>query len=204
LTLFCGSLLAGASFAAPVTTQGKDAGRFIDTMGHRILDVLNTQSMTDAAKEETLVDMFRTHVDTPWIGKFVLGQYWRTASEAQKTRYMQTYPEFLARTYASRFVEYTGETFEMGQTKPLRAGEYQVETRILRKGQQPLVVLYLLRMTPKGGFKVYDVVVEGISQLTTQRSEFTSVAARQGVDYLIERMETKVAKLVKAAGAQGR
>jgi phospholipid transport system substrate-binding protein len=164
---------------------------FIDGVGREVLAVLKDKTSGDSAKDARLRALFERSVDVPWIGRFVLGKYWRTATEAQRARYLNGYRVFVVKSYTSKFQEYTGsETYKILSSKPDGAGRYLVTMELLRGAQPSVLVDYKLR-EEAGNLRIYDIVVEGVSLLTTQRSEFASVVSRKGLDYLIERIEAR-------------
>lgn len=179
----------------------EDATGFIDSLSARVVTIVADKGISPDAKEKTLEVMFKESVDVAWIGKFVLGKYWRTASEDQRARYQQFYDPFLIRSYTSRFREYSGEKSEALGAKETKDGEYVVNTRIIRPGAAPILVDYRVRrMDSKGtkpSYRVFDVIVEGVSLLATQRSEFSTVIARDGMDSLIKKLEARAAQFEK-------
>ncbi|MCC7259426.1 MAG: ABC transporter substrate-binding protein [Alphaproteobacteria bacterium] len=193
------------SFFLFVTPAAKaspeDATGFIDNLSAHVVTIVTDKSIPSGEKEKTLEAMFKESVDVAWIGKFVLGKYWRTASEDQRARYQQFYDPFLIRSYTSRFREYSGEKSEALGAKETKAGEYIVNTRIIRPNAAPILVDYRVRKmdgkNAKPPYRVFDVIVEGVSLLATQRSEFSAVIARDGMDSLIKQLEARAAQFEK-------
>ncbi len=172
----------------PCAAQADDAKAFIDGIGKRVIDVLGDESTSDTVKETKLQGLFRECVDVDWIGKFVLGKYWRTANEDQQQRYLSNYSGFLIKSYTSKFKEYTGsETYKILGTKTDDKGRSIVTMELVRPGEASVMVDYKLRKEGDD-LRIFDIVVEGVSLLTTQRSEFASVVSRKGLDYLIDQL----------------
>lgn len=193
-------LLWGVLMSATAQADFPAARQFIDTLGDRVLAVVQDKAITDNAKEDTLRGMFLETMDVDWIGRFVLGQYWRQASEEQKTEYTALYRTFLIKTYVSRFREYTGETFKIIDARQTDPGEYTVYTVIERPKAENVRVDYRVREEGKS-FRVFDIIVEGVSLLATQRSEFGSVIQRQGLEGFLKKLDARVKKLSQQAGA---
>jgi len=183
-------LLLALLWAAPVTAGEPEARAFAEKIGTDALAILN--SAQDApAKHASLKQLFTQVVDTDWVGRFVLGQYWRKLNPAQQQSYLTSYRSFLAATYTANFEDYAGDTsFKVTGVKPLqRAGQYLVAVDVLRPGQT-IKIDYRLHET-SGQFHIVDIVVEGVSLLATQRSEFSSVVQRQGIDTLISSLQKR-------------
>ncbi|MGB1539789.1 MAG: MlaC/ttg2D family ABC transporter substrate-binding protein [Rickettsiales bacterium] len=187
-----------AGLAWSVAAQSPDAAKnYASKIGDRVLSVMNNKSLSDSKKLDDLEALFVNVVDVDWVGRFVLGKYWRSATEEQKKAYLDAYRVFLIKHYTSRFADYSGETFELPVAREDRENEYFVRMEIARPaGQAPVVVDYRLRYDQaKKDFKVFDIIVEGVSLISTQRSEFGSVVGRKGLDTLIEKLKAKTDKL---------
>lgn len=182
----------------PSETKGltaQDAKDYANHIGQRVLDILADKTQDNAQKLQTLEQMFVKVVDVDWVGRFVLGRHWRSATEEQRQHYLDAYRDFLISHYTSRFAEYSGETFEIPIAREERPGEFFVRMEVQRaNGEQPIIVDY--RVRAKGqDFSVFDIIVEGVSLIATQRSEFGAFIGREGLDALTKRLASKTASL---------
>jgi len=175
--------------AASTIEQAKS---YASGLGQQVLDILGEKTTSDNEKQNRLRAMFQQNVDVDWIGKFVLGRNWRMATPQQQQEYLNYYGKFLINNYTSKFKNYTGETFDITHALDNGNGEYVISMEIIRPKEPKVLVDYRVRNTP-GGFRIYDIVVEGVSLINTQRSEFSSVVNRKGLDALIEMLAKKVA-----------
>lgn len=180
--------IGASASAAPLD----DATRYADTLGNEVLAIIGRKDIAEDEKQNKLRSIFQQNVDVNWIGKFVLGKHWRQATPEQQQQYIGYYGTFLINNYTSKFKHYTGETFHIAHAQDVGDGEYLLSTEIIRPGAPKVLVDYRVCNTPKG-FRIYDIVVEGVSLINTQRSEFSSVINRKGVDYLILQLAKKVA-----------
>ncbi len=183
---------SAASVAA--SAEDSEAGEFVRILGESAVDVLRDKENTTFAEREfafrnILVEGF--HIKT--ISRFVLGRYWRSATEAQRQAYDDVFVDFIVRVYASRFDSYDGEEFEILQAVDSDIdGDTIVRTHIIRpSGGAPIAVDYRVRVID-GGYRVVDVNVEGISMLHTHRVEFASVINRKGMDGFLEELRKQV------------
>lgn len=123
--------------------------------------------------------------------RMVLGKHWRTASPTQKEEFKKQFRDLLIRTYASALSKYQNQTIEF---KPLRMQpgdkEVTVRSEILQPGGQPIAVDYSLEKTPQS-WKVYDIVIEGVSLVTNYRGQFAEEVKRSGLDGLIQKLSEK-------------
>ena len=187
-------LFSFSSAGVSASAADGDAEEFIRDLGERAVSVLRDKENTTFAEREfafrnILVRGF--HIKT--ISRFVLGRYWKTATEAQRRAYDHIFVDFIVRVYASRFDSYNGETFEiLKSVESDIEGDLIIRTRILRpSGGTPIGVDYRVRVID-GGYRVVDVVVEGISMLHTHRVEFASVINRKGMDGLLDELRNQV------------
>jgi phospholipid transport system substrate-binding protein len=131
------------------------------------------------------------HFDFRRMSQSALGRFWRDATEAQRADVTREFREMLVRTYATALLGYSGQEIEY---LPVKAGtdadRVVVPTRLALGGAPPVPIDYRLR---KGddGWKVYDVVIDGVSLITNYRSQFAGVVRRSGIDGLISALANK-------------
>lgn len=189
LLMFFAGVIAPTAEAAPAT----EVEKFIGSLGNKVLTLLNNKAIKDSEKEQQLKTIFRDNVDTDWIGQFVLGKYWRDATPDQQKKYLSLYREFLIQSYTGRFKDYSGESFKITGSRDEGNSKFLLNTEIVRPQNPSVLVDYKVKGTG-ASMKVYDIVVEGVSLISTQRSEFTSVVSRKGLDALITALDKKVNK----------
>lgn len=125
------------------------------------------------------------------VSRLVLGKNWTKATPEQKTAFQNEFKTLLLRTYATALSKYKNQVIEY---KPLRladgASSATVKTSIVQQGGQPIAVDYSLE---KGAdaWKVYDIVIEGVSLVTNYRSQFAQEIRQNGLDSLIKKLAEK-------------
>jgi phospholipid transport system substrate-binding protein len=185
----CASLFSSPSFAAPVN----DASKYIEALGNSAIETLTNKQLDKETKSQKIEQLFRENVDTAWIGKFVLGRFWRQITDDQKTRYLKEYETFLVRNYATRFTDYTSGSFKITDARTGNSNnEFIISMQIKSEdvGGEPIEVDYRVR-SDKNRFLVVDIIVEGVSMITTQRDEFTSILTNRDMEYLISQIAKK-------------
>ncbi len=189
--LVCASLSSFPAFAAPVD----DAGKYVENVGNKAIETLSNKKLDKEVKRNKIEQLFRDNVDINWIGKFVLGRFFRQATDEQKKRYFKEYETFLVRHYATRFTDYTSGSFTITNSRDDGGEEFTINMQIKsgEAGSEPISVDYRVRAdnSHKDGFVIFDITVEGVSMITTQRSEFSSVITNKGMDYLITQLADK-------------
>lgn len=187
-----GSLFFVVLFSANAHADTNGAKQFIDHLGKQVLELAKDSGTSDNQKQQILKDIFFQNVDVDWIGRFVLGRFWRTASESQQQQYLNNYRNFISTNYTSRLRDYTGETYKITGSRDEGDGKYFVSMDIVRPNGQNVETNYKVK-EENGSYKIVDIVVEGVSLITTQRSEFSSAVSRKGLDFLIEQLAKKAA-----------
>lgn len=173
------------------------AEKFVSNLTDNALQVITDNQLNATQKESELAKLFIRSVDTQWIGRFVLGKYWKGASEEQRVAYLDLYQKFLIGNYVPKFREYNNEKIIILSVTSQEDNEYRVQSEIARLNQPAIKVDYMVRQ--KGDhFVIFDIVAEGVSLVTTQRSEFGSVISRKGLAYLIERLKIRVDQMNSA------
>ncbi len=198
ITLACLTVLPAAGIEAAEKAPPEKAARFLEKLATETFAVLRDQSATLDKREAKVREVLRKNFDLAKIGRFVLGKAWRKATPEQRAEYQRLFAEFVLRNYARRLGGYAGETFKIVKAGPLGKRDALVSTEIGRSGGPPLMAGWRIRGGPDG-LKILDVIVEGISMIATQRSEFRALVSRQGIDGLIEALRLRVDKFpVKA------
>ncbi len=197
---FLAALVALFLTASPVVASGEDQAKtYVQNLAQQVISTVQSKSLSQKQKNAKLEGLFNTQVDIDWIGKFVTGRFWKQATESQKSRYLKEYRRFVVSHYTARFNEYTGGGFTVTDAREDGEGEYTVSMMIGAK-DKPILVDYRLRRF-SGGFRIFDLNIEGVSMITTQRSEFTSVISSKGLDYLAEELSRKTTAIVKTGKA---
>lgn len=125
------------------------------------------------------------------VSRLVLGKNWTKATPEQKSAFQDEFKTLLLRTYATALSKYKNQVIEY---KPLRmengATNATVKTSILQDGGQPIAVDYALEKKADE-WKVYDIVIEGVSLVTNYRSQFAQEIRQNGLDSLIKKLAEK-------------
>lgn len=149
------------------------------------------------------------HLDFIAASKAVMGKYWRRAEKAQKIAFIRQFRLLLLRFYSSALAEYlNGNDKELNENliryfpTKLADGDTSLTVRAeiqSDSGKAAIPMRYRVHLTKKG-WKIYDVSVEGISMITTYKSNFASQFKSQGIDALIASLVVKNKQLLADNG----
>jgi len=157
----------------------------------------NMQKVVELAEQKVL-----PHFDFTRMTRLAVGRNWQQANDAQKESLTKEFRTLLVRTYSTSLSAYRNQTIEV---KPLKmaAGDKEatVRTQVLQQGGPPIPIDYAMEKVDSG-WKVYDVVIDGASLVTTYRSSFNDQIAKGGIDGLIKTLAERN-KSPQPAAAKG-
>lgn len=201
LFLACASLSAAAEPAATTLDGPKEVVEGTLEQLRTAVISRHDEIVRDPILALVVVDTIVTpHVDVEQVARSVLGKHWRGASDAQRQRFTEEFRRLLLRMYSIQVTEYTAIEIVYQPAQIASSGtEAVVPTRVALPDRQPIPIDYRLR-NRDGAWKVYDIVVDGISLISTYRSTFSEEVNRNGFDGLIARLAEKNRQAVSAAG----
>jgi phospholipid transport system substrate-binding protein len=141
-----------------------------------------------AALHKLLNTIVVPHFDFDATARLVLGRHWRDMTQQQRQAFVQEFSTHLVRFYAASLVKYKDQTIDY---KPLRAPEtaddVSVNTEVQPQSGPPIPIVYRMHLKD-GDWKVYDVSIDGISLVASNRSSFAAEIRQGNVDTLIARL----------------
>lgn len=159
--------------------QLKQARKFVSGVADDGIGFLSDQSITDVQRAERFRQLLIDSFDMKTIARFALGRYWRTASPEEKREYFKLFQERTVDVYSKRFSEYQGQKLEVRDAR-LEGGSDAIVTSYVISPDSPDVQVDWRVRHKDGSFKVVDIIVEGVSMVLTQRSDYSSVIQRGG------------------------
>lgn len=132
------------------------------------------------------------HVDFEEATRLAVGRAWAKATAEQKKKLVDEFRNMLVRTYSNAISAYEGQQMKVLPVR-MKPGDTEatVRNQFIRPGApKPVLLDYQMRKADQG-WKIYDIVVEGVSLVLTYRSEFDAVVKQDGIDGLIKRLAQK-------------
>ena len=163
-----------------------DAAAFIGGLAADAVPVLTNPAMPERDREQKFRELLDKGFDMQELARLVLGQYWRRASPEEQQEFVGLLESYLVQIYADRFSDFQNVALEVGSTR--RDQDTQFVSSTMRQSNGPPVQLEWRVDQLDGRFVITDLVVEGVSMVITQRSEFASVIRQRGgqVDGLLQ------------------
>ena len=182
------AILAAMLLAALIGGQARaqaaqDAGRFLAELTDRAVDQLTEPGLSKDEQERRFRGLMDEGFDIPAIGRFVLGRYWRRANEAEQAAFLATFEDLIVHRFLPLFAEYSGDKISVGVARPFTSNPdfISVSSKLLREEGEPVRIDWRVRRSDDG-YRIVDIVAEGISIAVTLRSEYTSVLKQSGGD----------------------
>ena len=182
--------------ASPVNASVVNASEpnaLIETAANAMVSELESRRVElrkDPAKLGELVDrILLPHVNH--AARLVLGKHWRTATPEQRQQFIDAFYGSLMSNYGDALLEFTGDRIKVLPTPvPAAAVSASVRTEVRRSNGTRVPVNYSLRKT-EAGWKVWDVVIEGISYVKSFREDFGAEIDQKGLDAVIQRLQAQ-------------
>ena len=159
-----------------------------------VLSVLKSDQSIQEDKEkiyQLAEEKILPNFDLDRISMLVLGKAWRKINEDQQQKFKVEFKTMLLRTYAVALGKYKDQEIDF---KPLRMEptdkKVTVKSQIIQDEAQPISVDYTLAKKDNA-WKVFDIVIEGVSLVTNYRSQFASEIKNNGIDSLISKLVEK-------------
>jgi phospholipid transport system substrate-binding protein len=188
------SLFVG--LALPLVVHGQAApDALVKTVTLEVVELIAKDKDIKSGNRAKLISLIDEkvlpHFNFEAMTQLAMGQSWKKAAPEQKKRLIHEFKTLLVRTYASALSAYSDQKFDF---RPLRAKpsdtDVTVQVRVLQQGAQAVPIDYSMEKTT-AGWKVYDVMVGGVSLVANYRTEFNNVVRDSGIDGLIKSLDSK-------------
>lgn len=175
-----GSLVLGAGLSGPAfALNNQEASDLISRLVTDLNKIINS-GKPEASMLKEFEKFFAVYGDVPIIARSSLGLPWRTASSSQKSRFVAAFRVYMAQKYGRRFREFIGAKIEVTGSKKVKSG-FLVASRVKLSGSAPFAVDW--QVSDKSGkSKMFNMYIEGISLLATERTEIASMLDKRNGD----------------------
>ena len=185
------------ALAGPAAADRSDPIKVVETFHATLLEVMKGAKALGYEGRHRLLapaidEAFRLRLMSRMVAG---GRRWKRFSKAEKESFVGAFSGLVAATYAHRFDGYSGQSFKILGTAPLRPKTVLVKTSIVGSKREDTKLNYLLRQF-KDGWHVIDVYLKGaVSEVATKRSEYSGILRKEGVNALVKRIMEKTAEL---------
>jgi len=193
LLSLCVVLLSITSAGAADHALAPDA--LVREVTNDVLTIVRQDQAIQAGDTNRVVELVQVevlpHFNFRRMTMLAVGRDWRDASAEQQAQLTDAFRTLLVRTYSNALTQYRNQTVEF---RPFRMTAsdttVRVQTEVRQAGAQAISIDYALEKTDQG-WKVFDVVVAGVSLVTNYRGTFAQEIRVGGIDGLIRSLQTK-------------
>ena len=166
----------------------------VQTNVNKVLEVLRDPALkAETAKDikkEKLRAIYEQMFDEIELAKRTLTRNWNALDLAQRQEFVQLFRQVLEKAYIDKILSYTNEKVVFDKETMLAENQAEVQTRIVTSSKEiPIFYRVILK---EGTWKVYDVVVEGVSLVQNYRTQFSDILAKNSPKELLEILRKKV------------
>lgn len=177
----------------PVAASAGMALETVKTQADKVLEVLRDPALKPESARKTKTERIRSisenMFDFTELSRRTLAKNWDKFNPDQQKEFVRLYKSLLEDAYADKVLSYTDEKIVFGKEIPLTEKTIEVQSAVLRKnGEIPIYYRVIL----KGGvWRVYDVVIEGVSLISNYRSQFREILMNKPPESLLETLRKK-------------
>ena len=177
------------SFAeTPKETVESGVNKLIATLGDQTFKAKNKDEQI-AQISEDISAIF----DFKELSRRTLGREWKKMKPEQQKEFVQLFKQLLQGVYADRLLAYSDQKIIFGKETMLKKGRAEVQSFLQTSDGKKIPLFY--RLTDKSGsWKVYDVIIEGVSMVKNYRTQFRQILSKGSTDKLLKILRDKVGK----------
>ena len=172
---------------AAVADDKKEAEEVLKGKLESVILVLDKKDIDQLVKKKEIVEIVTPMFNFSLMSKLTLGKkYWPGLSKEQKEKFIKLFTKRLKDSYLDKIMLYTDEKIEYKES--VQAGKKVQIPTILTSKDNKISMLYKLYKS-KQGWKIYDLEIQGVSLISTYRSQFDEILRNKTVDDLLAKLE---------------
>ena len=178
----------------PLRVYAADAKTTVETQINKMLARMQEPSFKEQSRDAKLADIrkiINEIFDYQELSERTLGRDWKKFKPEQQTEFVDLFSKLLENVYADRILAYTHEKIEFGKVTELRKDQVEVESYIITTDNKKVPLFYRL-IQKDGNWRVYDVVIEGVSMIKNYRGQFREMLTNKTPEDLLQTLREKV------------
>jgi len=168
----------------------------VETGVDKVLKTLSDPAFKAKSKEEQITTIsaeIESVFDFEELSKRTLGREWKKFSAEQQTEFVKLFKELLQGVYADRLLAYSDQKVIYDKEITLKKGRAEVQSYLQTSDGTKIPLFYRLS-DQSGSWKVYDVIIEGVSMVKNYRTQFREILSNGSPDKLLEILREKTKK----------
>ena len=189
-------------FAFPAWTMAIPPDKLVDRTVQEVIEIVRQDEELRDGNSKKILDLVENkvlpHFNFARMTRLAMGKNWRKADAEQQDMIVNEFRDLLVRTYSNTLSKYQDERIVVSPLRGLDNNtDATVKTEVIQgMGKKPVPIDYNMEKT-NDGWKVYDVIVAGVSIVINYRGSFNSEIRKDGVDGLIKTLEEKNRSLIE-------
>jgi phospholipid transport system substrate-binding protein len=188
ILLLCLIFPSSASAGVPLETVRGHADKVIDVLRDPSLKPESAKKL----KENKLRAISREMFDFTELSKRTLAQNWSKFNPEQQKEFVELYTSLLENAYANKIMSFKDEKIVFSKEVALTEKTVEVRSTVLRRNEE--IPIYYRVVLKEGSWRVYDVVIEGVSLINNYRSQFREILSNKPPESLLETLRKKAGK----------
>jgi phospholipid transport system substrate-binding protein len=188
ILLLCLIFPSSASAGVPLETVRGHAEKVIDVLRDPSLKPESAKKL----KENKLRAISREMFDFTELSKRTLAQNWSKFNPEQQKEFVELYTSLLENAYANKIMSFKDEKIVFSKEVALTEKTVEVRSTVLRRNEE--IPIYYRVVLKEGSWRVYDVVIEGVSLINNYRSQFREILSNKPPESLLETLRKKAGK----------
>ena len=140
---------------------------------------------------DQLAPVIQSSFDMPFVSRTVLGKYWETFNNEQRSRFVEAFTQLSIATYAANFDSYSGEHFKTISEKEVDGGRILVQSQLIKSDGGQVQLDYLLQRIG-GQWRIVNLIAEGVSDLALKRADYSAFLKNNGFEALLKKLSEKI------------
>ena len=168
----------------------------VETGVNNIISTLGDPAFKAKAKDAQIAqlgEVISTVFDFNELSRRTLGREWKKMNAEQQKEFVQLFKELLQGVYADRLLEYSDQKILFDKETMLKKGRAEVQSFLQTSDGKKIPLFYRLS-NKSGSWKVYDVIIEGVSMVKNYRTQFREILSKGSPDKLLQVLRDKVNK----------
>ncbi|MFI5366877.1 MAG: phospholipid-binding protein MlaC [Candidatus Binatia bacterium] len=191
MTLALTAVWLGARSSVAAATDSPTA--VVQQTADAVVAVLADKSLTTDQKRQKVEAIVYGHFDFETLSRLVLARNWRDLSPDQQNAFVEQFKRHLSMTYEKNVETYNNEKAVVIGDRAEARDDWTVKTKVIRPNAEDILIDYRLRKED-AGWRVIDVIIEGVSLVANFRSQFQEIISHDGAAKLIDLLREKNAK----------
>ncbi len=189
-------LILAIFFVIPLQGWAATPKETVETGVNQVIATLGDPAFKAKTKDEQIAQIgeeINSIFDFKELSRRTLGREWKKMKPEQQKEFVQLFRELLQGVYADRLLAYSDQKIIFGKETMLKKGRAEVQSYLQTSDGKKIPLFY--RLTDKSGsWKVYDVIIEGVSMVKNYRTQFRQILAKGSHDKLLKILRDKVGK----------